>query len=512
MSYSGFRVTHMTSNIKITNVHFGLLDWCTLSIYFIGMLIIGAIVSKKVKGARSFFIADGKMGSIPVGLSLLGTYLSPLTMLALPALSFGDFDLIWSVQLPCLIITAFLITKFVLPRYREAGVISIYEFLELRGHVVLRLLASLSFIALSAIRMGLITYLTALALHTATGIDLRFLIVLMGGVTTAYTYAGGIEAVIWTDVVQVVVLVLGALLSLFTAIFDVLAVGANPIAVAIEHGKLRMLDLRLDPTQVVTAWLILETLFQTMRIYSSQQDIVQRYMTTESTQKANLSVWIAVLGYIPLGYLFNFLGVLFFVYYKHHPDPNVEFLSKAMRDAIYPYFVVSVLPQGVTGIIIAAILAAAMSSVDSSMNSSSTVCIEDFYKRFLRPDADEKHLLNVARHLTLFWGVLSICMALSFIGSEYAQVIWNKGMGIATNGVLALIVFSLLPKRVNWVAQLIGFICSYGVLVYVMFWTKLNFLLWTVAGNLSCFFIALVFHAIIAVAKAVWAKRTVGWS
>lgn len=483
--------------MKIEHPHFGTADWVTLAFYFVVMLLIGILVSPKVKSARSFFIAEGRMNYIAVGLSLLGTYLSTITMLALPATSFGKFNMLYSVQLPCLVITAFLMTKFVLPRYRDAGIISVYELLEMRLHASLRILASLSFLVLSIARMGLITYLTALTLHTVTGIDIRMLIVLMGSVTTVYTVAGGIEAVIWTDVVQVVVLVIGTLLSISFATAKVYLSGGDPIALAIQYGKLRMFDWRLDFTEVVTAWLILETLFQTMRIYSSQQDIVQRYMTTESTEKANASVWIAILGYIPLGYLFYFLGVLLFIYYKQHPDPNVEALSKGMTDAIYPYFVVSVLPGGVSGLIIAAMLAAAMSSIDSSMNSASTVCVEDFYKRFIRPCADERHYLFIARVLTLLWGALSIGMALHFIGSEYAQVVWNKAMGISTNGILALMVLALLPRRTNWVAALTGFLCSYAVLAYVMLRTKLNFLLWTVAGNISCFIIAILLDLII---------------
>ncbi|MCS7253170.1 MAG: sodium/solute symporter [Armatimonadota bacterium] len=493
--------------INVAQSHFGLIDWLTLSLYFVGMLLIGFILTPKVKGARSFFIANGKMNHIAVGLSLLGTYLSALTMLALPAISFGKFDMLFSVQLPFLIVTAFLVTKFVLPKYREAGVISVYELFEMRIHVLLRLLASVSFISLSIVRMGLITYLTALTLHTATGMDLRSLIFLMGGVATAYTVAGGIEAVIWTDVVQVVVLVIGAVLSMLYATIFVYA--DNPIAIAIEHGKLRMFDWRIDFAEVVTPWLILETLFQTMRIYSTQQDMVQRYMTTESTAKANASVWIAILGYIPLGYFFYFLGVLLFVYYKLHPDPMVEIFSrKEMRDAVYPYFVVSVLPEGISGLIIAAIIAAAMSSIDSSMNSASTVCVEDFYKRFICRNASDRHYLLVARLLTLFWGALSIVMALCFIGLGYAQVAWNKAMGILTNGILALMVFALLPVRINWLAVLFGFLSSYGILAYVMLMTKLNFLLWTVIGNVSCFAIAIILHYAIKLLGTIWRSQS----
>jgi Na+/proline symporter len=189
------------------------------------------------------------------------------------------------------------------------------------------------------------------------------------------------------------------------------------MAIANEHHKFHMFDWRMDFTQIVTAWLVLQTIFETLRIYGTQQDMTQRYMTTESTAKANRSVWLAILGYIPLGYAFYFIGTGLFVFYHLHPDSVVNSLIEQKRiDAIYPYFVGTNMPAGAGGLVIAAFFAATMSTVSAVMNSSSTVFVEDFYKRLIgTPDSalrTQHSALNIARGLTVVWGLLATVTAL----------------------------------------------------------------------------------------------------
>lgn len=493
---------------------FGPVNYAVVFAYLVAMLVFGWWVSRRVKDTRGFFIAEGRLSPVLVGLSILGTYLSGLTMMGLPGVTFRDnvfrpaplepiqeYQWLWTVQLPFLILTAFVITRVVLPRYREAGVVSIYQFLEQRIHVSSRLLASLSFIVMSIGRMGLVLYLPALAFSTVTGASLTATIIVMGVVVTIYTVLGGIEAVIWTDAIQVVILALGALLTVGYVLYDVhITPGAHFMQIAREYDKFHTFDWRLDLTKALTVWFILETIFQTIRIYGTQQDIAQRYLTTDSTAKANRSVWIGVLGYIPLGYLFYFIGTALFVYYQAQPQPSAGMLRLAADgnwDAVYPYFVVSKLPAGIAGLVIAAIFAAAMSSMDSSMNSCSTVCVEDFYRRFGRQERSDAHNLKVARGLTIFWGALAVGMALLFMGISSAQVVWSKVMGISTNGVLALMALAFLPIRVHRWAAVGGFVISYGVLFYMMYGTSLCWLLWPVFGNITCFVVALLLNAIL---------------
>ncbi|MBM4079593.1 MAG: sodium/solute symporter [Planctomycetes bacterium] len=482
----------------VPRVDFGALNYAILVLYLVAMVAIGWWARGRAKSTSGFFVGEGKLHYVLVGLSLLATYLSALTMMALPRVSFGQDDFIWTVQLPCLIITALVITRFVLPRLREANVVSVYEFLEQRIHVSVRLITSAAFLVLSVGRMALNLFLPALALHTILGFDLPTTIVVIAVVVIAFSYIGGIVAVIWTDAIMAVIFTLGAIVSVVSILSGI---GLERFAdIASEHHKFRTFVWDLDWTKKATLWFVLETIFQTIRIYGTQQDMTQRYMATESTAKANRSVWLAILGYIPLGFLFYFLGTALFVFYQAHPDPVVPTLMarKGYADAVYPWFIVTQLPTGLSGFMVVAIFAASMSTLSSSLNSGATVMVEDFYKRLFRRDRSDRHYLMVARVLTAFFGALAIAAGLALIGRvEQAQDTWNKVMGVSTCGVLGLMALAILPFRVNTWAALTGFLCACACLLYVTTQTKIIFLLWPVITSTVCFGVALALHALL---------------
>ena len=470
-------------------MNFGTANFAVLGLYFAAMLAIGCVTGRRIKGTRSFFIADGRLNHVLVGISILGTYLSALTMMGLPGMSFGGHDWTFMVQLPFLIITAAVITRWILPRYREAGVTSIYAFMEKRLGVTARVIGAISFIIFAIGRMGLVLYLPALAFSTVTGASLPSCIIIMGIIITLYTVVGGIEAVIWTDAIQVVIFVTAAI---FTLVYIMADVGMSRfIAVGLEHGKFRLLIPGADIMKITSLWLILETIFQTIRIYGTQQDIAQRYMTTGSTEKANRSVWISVLAYIPLGFLFYLIGTALFVFFKCHPETALPGKS----DSVYPFFVVNHLPTGVAGLVIAAIFAAAMSSIDSCMNSASTVCVEDFMKRFSRKKRMDEDYLGQARALTLLWGILSIILGILFINTKYVLIVWGKLMGISTNGILGLMAVAFLGINVRWWAVVGGVVLSYACL-FSMMYSGITYLLWPVAGNIVCFVAVLLLNGL----------------
>jgi len=440
---------------------FGKANYAVLGIYLAAMLGIGVYTSRRIKGTRGYFIADGRMNHVVVGLSLLGTYLSALTMMGLPGMAYGKHDWTYMVQLPFLVVTAVVITRLVLPRYRKAGFISVYEHLEHRIDVSVRVLASISFLVFSIARMGLVLYLPALAFSTVTGVPLPVCVIGMGIVITAYTVLGGMEAVIWTDAIQVVIFIVGAVLTLAYIFADL---GADEfVRTASAHNKFRLLVPSLDVTRITSLWLVL-----------------------------------AILAYIPVGFIFYFIGTALFAFYKAHPAADLP--GKA--DPMYPHFIVSHLPPGIAGLVIAAIFAAAMSSIDSLMNSSSTVCIEDLWKRFARTERPDRSYLVKARMLTILWGALAVVMGLLFMEVEYALVVWGKVMGISTNGILALMALAFLPFRVSKWAAIAGFGVGYACLFTLMYATKINFLLWPVIGNVTSFLAALLVHWLIGVISA----------
>lgn len=465
------------------------LDCTVITAYLLVVLAVGCIAGRGVQSARGLFLGDGRMNHLLVGVSLLGTYLSALTMMALPGMAYGAHDWTYMVQLPCLVITGAVITGMVLPRYRAAGVTSIYQYLEMRLHVSARLLAACSFLVFAVGRLGLVLYLPALAVSTVTGFPLPWCIVVTGLVVTAYTAAGGLKAAVWTDLLQVTIFIGGAFLTLGYIFADV---GADRfLAVGLDFNKFRILVLDPDIRRITTWWLVLETLYQTVRIYGTQQDMAQLYLSTESTAKAARSVWMGVLMYIPLGFLFYFIGTALFAFYQVFPDPTLP----AKPDQVYAHFIVHHLPGGVAGLLLAAVLAASMSSIDACMNSASTVCVEDFLRRFSRRERPDRFYLRTARGLILLWGVLMVLMALLFMRIEYAQIVWNKLMGFCTNGVLGLMLLAFLPVRVDWRAAVIGFTVSYAFL-FASVWAGISFLLWPVIGNTVCFALALLLHAL----------------
>jgi SSS family transporter len=475
---------------RISRAGLSALDYGVIAAYLGGMLVIGWLASRGIKSSRSLFLADGRMNHLLVGISLLGTYLSALTMMGLPGMAFGKHDWTYLVQLPCLVVTGAVITGFILPRYRAAGVVSIYQYLELRQHVAVRLLASSSFLVFAVGRLGLVLYLPALAFHTVTGFSLAGCIVITGAVVTAYTALGGLKAAVWTDIAQVAIFIGGAFLTLGCIFADVGV--ARFLDIGLACNKFRVLALDPDVRQITTYWLVLETLYQTVRIYGTQQDMAQLYLSTESTAKAARSVWMGVLMYIPLGFVFYFTGTAFFAFYQVFPDPNLP----PKPDQILPYFVVHHLPAGAAGLVLAAIFAASMSSIDACMNSASTVCVEDFVRRFSRRDRPDHHYLRLAQWLTVAWGVLMILAGLLFMEVQYAQIVWGKVMGFCTNGVLGLMLLAFLPFRVDWRASVAGFVLSYACLAAAV-WGNISFLLWPVIGNTVCFLAALLFHRLL---------------
>ena len=478
---------------------FGVINHIVLGLYLALMLVIGWVSGRRIKSSRGFFVADGRLNYVVVGVSILGTYLSALTMMGLPGMSYGKHNWTYMVQLPFLLVTAVVITRFVLPRYREAGVISVYAYMEERIGVAARMIGAASFILFALGRMGLVLYLPALAFSTVTGVDLASCILAMGIIITVYTVMGGMEAVVWTDFVQVIIFVAGAVLTLGFIFSDVSF--DQFITVGREYGKFKIVtpspkiaDLT-NMAEITTVWLILETLFQTIRIYATQQDVAQRYMTTESTEKATRSAWIGILAYIPLGFVFYFIGTALFVFYKVNPDVSLPTKS----DPIYPHFVMNQLPPGIAGLVIAAIFAAAMSSIDSCMNSASTVCIEDFFKRFDKREHDDGKQLLMARLLTVVWGGIAILTAFLFINVNYVQIAWGKLMALTTNGILGLMALAFLPFKVRPAAAVTGFVVSTFCLGLMVFSEQLGlpkviFLLWPVIGNSVCFLTALAAH------------------
>src|SRR5690606_599590 len=248
------------------------------------------------------------------------------------------------------------------------NVTTAYEFLESRFNVKVRTLASVTFILMQLARMGIVIYLPSVAISSVTGIDIYLCIAIMGVISTIYTVLGGIEAVIWTDVVQVIVLMGGAIFCLFIALSQVDGGLGKVIEIGISMDKFKMFHAGWDTSRLVTWVALISFFFLVLIPYTSDQTVVQRYLTVRDEKEAAKSLWTNGLLTLPGILVFFGLGTILFVYYLDNPSA----INANKPDELLPYFIVQNLPVGVAGIVIAAIFAASMSSLDSSMNSISS--------------------------------------------------------------------------------------------------------------------------------------------
>jgi len=394
-----------------------------------------------------FMIASGKIPSWAVGLSMLGTFVSSITFLAYPGQAYNsNWDaMMFSFTLP---IAALIATIYFVPLYRTKVKVSAYEYLEQRFGGWARIYGSISFMFGSLTRIGMILFLVSLVIHSLTGWSYYSIIIVTGIGVTLYTVIGGIEAVIWTDVIQVIILFVGAIISTILLVYGMPEGPGQLFAIAAENQKFYMGSWRFDLI-APTAWVVvLFGIMENLRNFGVDQNYVQRYQTTNTLKDAVKSLWIAAIAYIPISALFLFIGTALFAYYTIQPDLLPELLQgELMGDKIFPHFIVTQLPIGLRGILIAAIVAAAMSSIDSSLNCVSTLTLLDFYKKYFRKDSDEKQDIKMLRLYTIVWGFFGTLTGLAMTQIQTAlETGWQLG-GIAGGGVIGLFLLGIMLKR-----------------------------------------------------------------
>ncbi|MCH2107586.1 MAG: sodium/solute symporter, partial [Planctomycetes bacterium] len=412
----------LSGTLKETSASFGALNWAVLCGY-LGLLVgLGLYIARRNRSANDFFLAGGRIPWWAAGLSIFGTQLSAITFLAIPAKTYSTDWTHVVLNLGILAVAPIVILAY-LPQLRRPGTTSAYEFLERRFSPGLRLFGALSFVLFQLGRMGIVLLLPALALSAVTGVDLFVCILAMGILSTLYTVLGGIEAVIWTDVLQVVVLLGGALAAIVIITFGLEGGLGELFETASANAKLKLVDwdLRLATDGILV--LLLASLFANLIPYSSDQAVVQRYLTTPDDASARRAIWTNAWLSVPASMLFFFLGTALFAWYHAHPERLVPL---GQQDQILPWFVATEMPAGLAGLVIAGVFAAAMSSLDSSMHSVATVTTTDI----LRSDgSDEAALLRRARLITLALGVLGTATA-ALLATYEIRSLWTAFLQI----------------------------------------------------------------------------------
>lgn len=474
---------------KITE-GFGLVDYSVLTVYLAALVAMGVYFSRREKTTGDFFLGGQRIPWWAAGMSIFGTQLSAITFMAIPAKSF-DTDWIFFLLNMMIVVMAPVVVFLYLPFYRRLEVTSAYEFLEKRFNKATRMLGSAAFVLFQLGRMGVVLFLPALALSTVTGIDVYSCIIVMGVLATLYTVLGGIEAVVWTDVLQVVVLLGGAILSL--GIIAVQLAGAEgglgPALTMIgDADKLRLVDFDWTATRPVLWVIVFGGVGQVLFAYTSDQTVIQRYLTTADEKAAARSIWTNALLTIPASLIFFAVGTALWVFYKTQP----ELLNPTGKsDDIFPWFIAQQLPVGVAGLVIAGLFAAAMSSLDSSMNSMATAITTDFY-RWFRPTASDHQLLVVARYLTVLLGVLGTGSALvmAVLNSPSMWDQYMKVVGLFGGGLAGLFALGVFTRRTHAAGAIIGFLASAVLLYWIAANEIVNGVLYAIVGLAGCAVIA----------------------
>ncbi|MEM6273106.1 MAG: sodium/solute symporter [Bacteroidota bacterium] len=462
-------------------------DYLVIVLYLVILVWMGTHFMRRGRTTADYFKAGQRIPWWAAGISIFGTSLSAITYMAVPAKAYGtDWLFIWLNVAQ--ILTAPLVIWLVLPFFRRLNVTTAYEYLERRFHVVVRVIGGLAFLLFQFGRIGIVLFLPAIALSVVTGVSIYTCIVVMAGLSIFYTVLGGIEAVIWTDVKQVAVLTTGAVVSLLLMGGGVEGGFDHLVDIAAGDGKLRLFNFDFDFTSP-SLWVVIGGGIGTNLInQSSDQTFVQRYLTTRSEKAAARSLLTPAALVIPISLLFFGLGTSLYGFYKVNPGELNPVLNNA--DAIFPWYIITQLPAGLSGLLIAGIFAASMSSLDSSLNSASAVITSDFYRRFRKAGPD-RHYLTIARIATVAMGLLGMGFALLLAGAEIKSL-WDefsKVLGLFAGGLAGLFLLGMSVRHANTAGALIGFAVSAAVQYWVSSTGAVHFLLYTFTGLASCYIV-----------------------
>lgn len=451
--------------------HFSALDYAIFGAYLAASVGVGLY---SARGARQslgdYFLAGRGMNSVLVAMSILAALFSGISYLAGPADVYRNGFAFAYIVLAFFIATPFT-TLWMLPKFYQSRFFTAYQFLEERFALPVRLLASGLFIFRVALWLAAATYAPALALEKVTGLPLWLTIVASGTLTTLYTSLGGMRAVIWTDVMQLLVLFGGQLLIVLVALGKIPGGLGGVWDTAVADGRLK-LSLNFSLSERVNLWSVLFAgAFLHLVQMATDQVSVQRYLTAGSLKEAQRSLWIKLWFILPVLLLFYGTGLVLYAFYKQHGDPLAAGLI-AKEDQILPFFVVTQLPAGLPGLLIAAIYAASMSTISAGLNSLASATVVDFQQR-LAPRSDQSSAQEVgkARWITVGYGVLvmALAFAVSKMPGNLVESV-NTVIGLIGGPLLGLFFLGMFTQRADTRGALLGclagFVALLGVYLY----------------------------------------------
>ena len=443
------------------------LDLIVFFSYMVGVTVFGSSFYRKNKSSSAFTLGNSAIPGWVVTMSIFATFVSSISFLALPGNAYltNWNAFIFSLSIP---FASILAVKVFVPLYRKANSPSAYSYLETRFGPWARIYASACYLLTQIMRMGTILYLLALPVNVMFGWDIVIIIVVTGLAVMVYSLLGGIQAVVWTDAIQGIIMIFGALFCLVYIMFSMPEGPGQVFEIASANDKFSLGSLSLSLKES-TIWVVLiYGIFINLQNYGIDQNYVQRYMASKSEQEAKKSAFFGGMLYIPVSMIFFMIGTALYAYYSAQPGLLPDDLQAAeMSDRVFPFFIVNNLPPGFTGLLIASIFAAGMSTVSTSINSGSTVILTDYYKRYAKKEVTEKDSMKVLYISSLTFSIIGIIIGVAMINVQSALDAWWKLASVFSGGMLGLFLLGAFMKVVNIKGTIVGVILGLIAILYL---------------------------------------------
>jgi solute:Na+ symporter, SSS family len=463
-------------------------DLAILAAYLGATLLAGASLGRGQRGVADYMLGRRDVPWWAVLLSIVATETSTVTFLSIPGFAFAH-DLTWLQLALGFVLARFAVRAVLLPRFFEGSLFTAYEVLGRRFGDTTRRTASLLFVVTRTLADGLRLYLTALVLQEVLGLGLPAAVLLVGLTTLAYTAIGGMRAVIWTDATQFLVYVAGGCAALMVVVGRIPGGAAALFAAAEGAGKLRMLDVSFSWTSPYTLWAgVVGGLFLNVGSHGADQLLVQRYLCARSEREAGAALWTSGFVVFAQFALFLLIGTALWGYYAAFPQA-VPF---DRPDRVFPHFIATEMPHGLTGLVLGAVFAAAMSTLSGSFNSSATAAAQDLVGPLLPTGSSPDRLLRLARWLTVFFGALQMAVALS--ASRLTESVVTNVLTIAgfTTGIVLGVFFLGMVAGVGQRSALVGMIGGLVGMSVLAFATRLAWPWFSMAGSLGTLAVGLL--------------------
>ena len=449
-----------------------------------GVVAFGCSFFKK-KGTSEEFTSAGR--SLPgwvVGMSIFATYVSSISYLGYPGKAFsGDWNaFVFSLSIP---IASYFAARYFVPFYRSQDSISAYSFLENRFGPWARIYASSCYLLTQIARTGSILYLLALPMNVLLGWNIQTIIIVTSVAIVLYSMLGGMKAVIWTEAIQGIILIGGALVCMFILLFDMPEGPAQTFSIAMEDGKFSLGSFGSSLSES-TFWVcLIYGIFTNLQNYGIDQSYVQRYHTAKNEKEAKFSALFGGYLFIPVSAVFFMIGTGLYAFYKVHPG----ILPDGVRaDYVFPFFIVNELPVGLTGLLIASIFAAGMSTIATSVTSSSTIILTDYYQRF-RKHAGNRERMLVLKLSSVGVGVAGILVAFAFMSVQSALDAWWALASIFSGGMLGLFLLGYISKKARNFDAVLGVVCGVILVCWIVISPFVHANLAIVFGTLLIFLV-----------------------